>query len=161
MKNFEALQFDLNKCIKEINDLKTLLNTKRELSEKNDILPFFKQRKHLSAIGSFNPNISLYDKIAYEFDIWGDFKTDVAVGDSQFKAYCFIEFEDAKQNSVFKKVGNKSTTEWSHRFEHGLSQLVDWFYKLEDQRATRGFRTKFGGEASVGWVERQRNPPFL
>ncbi len=58
MKNFEALQINLSSCIEELNDLKTLLDSKQELSEKDDILPFFKQRKHLSAfIGSFNPNI--------------------------------------------------------------------------------------------------------
>jgi len=147
MKKFEALKFDLNQCLKEMTEFKIFLDTKLELNEKEDILPFFKQRAHLSAfIGSFNPNISSYDKIAYEFDLWGDFRTDIAVGDSQFNAYCFIEFEEAKPNSVFRKVGNKSTTEWAPRFEHGLSQLVDWFYKLEDQRATREFRNKFGGE---------------
>jgi hypothetical protein len=146
MKDFEHIRFDVKKCMKEISELKILLGSKLELSEKKDILPFFRQRKHLSAfIGSFNPNISVCDKIAYEFDIWGDFKTDLAVGDSDSGAYCFIELEDAKKDSVFRKTG-RSATEWSPRFEHGLSQLVDWFYKLEDQRATRDFRYRFGSQ---------------
>ncbi|QTA86587.1 Shedu anti-phage system protein SduA domain-containing protein [Desulfonema magnum] len=126
MKDFETLEFDIKKCMKEMDDLKILLDSKSDISEKDDILPFFRQRKHLSAFtGSFNPNISVCDKIAYEFDIWGDFKTDLAVGDSYSKAYCFVEFEDAKKDSVFRKVANRATTEWSPRFEHGLSQLVD------------------------------------
>lgn len=87
-----------------------------------------------------------YDRIAHEFDIWGDFKTDLAIGDSRYNAYCFIEFEDAANDSIFKTVKGKATTEWADRFEHGLSQIVDWFYKLEDQRSTRDFRAKFGGE---------------
>ncbi|MGK7924218.1 MAG: hypothetical protein AB4290_03015 [Spirulina sp.] len=28
-----------------------------------------------------------YDRIAYEFDMWGDFKTDLAVGDSQYWSF--------------------------------------------------------------------------
>ncbi len=147
MKDFEDIELDIKKCITEADELKKLLNSASEFSEQKNILPFFKQKKHLSAfIGFFNPNISVCDKIAYEFDVWGDFKTDLAVGDSASGAYCFIEFEDAKHDSVFKKAGNKVTTEWSPRFEHGLSQIVDWFYKLEDQRATRDFRARFGGE---------------
>jgi len=147
MKNLENIRFDVRECIKQLKAFKNLLDSKKELAEGKDILPFFKQNNHLSAyIASFNPNITEYDRIAYEFDIWGDFKTDLAVGDSKSRAFCFIEFEDAKKNSIFKTAGIKSATEWSPRFEHGLSQIVDWFYKLEDQRSTRDFRLKFGGE---------------
>lgn len=38
-------------------------------------------------MGVFNPKMARYDRIAYEFDMWGDFKTDLAVGDSQYWSF--------------------------------------------------------------------------
>ena len=54
----------------------------------------------------------------------------------------FVEFEDARPNSIFKK--SKPTPEWSPRFEHGFSQIVDWFYTLSDISQTKLFRDFFG-----------------
>ena len=38
----------------------------------------------------------------------------------------------------------KATPDWSMRFEHGFSQLVDWFFKLHEQGQTVDFEHKFG-----------------
>ena len=40
------------------------------------------------------------DRIAFEYDIFGDFKSDLVVGYSVTHSYCFIEFEDATANST-------------------------------------------------------------
>jgi Domain of unknown function (DUF4263) len=88
-------------------------------------------------MGMYNPLIANLDRIATEFDILGDHTADVAVGDSQSHQYCFIEFEDAATDSVFRKKGNKSTLEWSDRFDHGSSQIIDWLLWLENQRNTQ------------------------
>ena len=58
--------------------------------------------------------------------------------------FCVVEFEDGKLNSIFRKVANKSMTEWSPRFEHGFSQLVDWFCTLDDFKKTDRFAKDFG-----------------
>ena len=34
--------------------------------------------------------------------------------------------------------------EWGRGFEHGFSQIVDWFWKLDDQSRTNEFRNRFG-----------------
>ena len=34
--------------------------------------------------------------------------------------------------------------EWGRRFEHGFSQLVDWFYLLDDFKKTDRFQRNFG-----------------
>ena len=57
----------------------------------------------------------------------------------------FVEFEDARPNSIFKK--SKPTPEWSPRFEHGFSQILDWFYKLDTQRHPADFESRFGARA--------------
>ena len=46
--------------------------------------------------------------------------------------------------SLFTKHGEKSTREWGRRFEHGFSQLVDWFYALDGARGPPGFEEDFG-----------------
>jgi len=38
----------------------------------------------------------------------------------------------------------KSSTDWSQRFEHGYSQLIDWFAILDDYKKTDKFRKEFG-----------------
>jgi Shedu protein SduA, C-terminal len=68
----------------------------------------------------------------------------VAVGDSQSHQYCFIEFEDATRDSIFKKKGKKATLDWSDRFEHGCSQIIDWLLWLENQKNTNSYLQLFG-----------------
>ena len=117
---------DYELCRSQFVEFKTLLDSKTDLAEATDVLPFFKERRQLAVLlGAFNPRISWADRIAHEFDVFGNFACDLAVGEWATGSYCFIEFEDAQQNSVFEKQGKKATREWSRRFDHGFSQIVD------------------------------------
>src|SRR5207248_10727782 len=78
---------------------------------------------------------------------FGDFSCDLVVGDSGAKGYSFIEFEDAGPRSIFVQQGQKATREWSPRFEHGYSQIIDWFYKLDDRRNSDDCEARFGKRA--------------
>ena len=135
----------------DLKALRALLDDpkKPDLHERNDILPFFKDRPHLCAfMGTYNPNIVDYKRIslAREFDIFGDHIADLAVGDTSNHEYCFIEFEDASENSIFKKAP-KLTPEWSVRFEHGFSQLVDWILWIENSKGTSAFVNRFNAHS--------------
>jgi len=142
-KEFEKISFDAAQCRAEAQELRVLLAGNPVLEERKDILPFFKQRKHLSAfLGLYHPEIVRYDLVAHELPLFGDFVCDLVAGDSKNKAYTFIEFEDATIDSIFIK--KKATPDWSPRFERGFSQLVDWFFKLHDQSNTVEFEEKFG-----------------
>lgn len=139
-------QFSLNtKQVKaDLKALQTLL-VNPSLDEAKDILPFFKAHPHLCGfMGTYNLNIVDWDKIniCNEFNVFGDHRADVAVGDLTNHEYCFIEFEDANSTSVFKKKG-KLTPEWSNRFEHGFSQLADWILWIEGAKNTQPFLTRF------------------
>jgi hypothetical protein len=148
MKAFEPLQWDAGQCRKELVALQKLLASSASLKEREDILPFFKARRHLSGyLASYHADIINCDRLAYEFDLFGDFACDVAVGDSERGAYGFVEFEDASPNSIFVKKRGKSSPEWSPRFDHGFSQLIDWFCKLHDMEKTDDFEAKFGGRS--------------
>lgn len=142
-KEFRPIQFDPAKCRTEVEELRSLLATNAELQERKQVLPFFKERLHLSAfLGSYHPEIVRYDLVAHELPLFGDFVADLVVGDSKSSAYAFVEFEDASPESIFVK--KKATPDWSPRFEHGFSQLVDWFFKLHEQGQTVDFEYKFG-----------------
>jgi hypothetical protein len=147
MKTLDRFTLSLAECKKELAEFKKLLDGKASLSERDDILPFFKKNRHLaSLIGSYNPKINRFDRIATEFNLFGDYSCDLVIGDSASHNFCFVEFEDATPNSVFTKRRSKATPEWSARFDRGFSQILDWFGILEDQQRTAQFKTKFDAD---------------
>jgi hypothetical protein len=144
MKTFIKWDFDPKLCRTELEEFKALLNRNSTLTE-TVIRQFFRKRKHLSAfIGSYSSHIDSFDRLAFEYVLFGDFACDLVVGDSAKSGYCFVEFEDATPTSIFKPQGQKATLEWSPRFEHGFSQIVDWFWKLDDMKGTVDFQSQFG-----------------
>ncbi len=141
----DVLHFDFNQCLRETEELEALLASKPLLRERDDILPFFKARRQLSAyIGSYIPDIISYNRVAHEFRLGGSFVCDLAVGDWERRHYAFVEFEDAQKNSLFRQKRGKATPEWAPRLEHGFSQLVDWFFQIEDIKGTADFEEVFG-----------------
>jgi hypothetical protein len=144
-KELESIKFDPDLCRRDLAAYSKLLQSRRELSEREHIQDFFKKRKQLSAfIGTFAPNLGPASLLGYEFPFMGDFAADIVLGNREKGMFCVVEFEDGKLDSIFKKLPKKSTTEWSNRFEHGFSQLVDWFYCLDDFKKTERFAKDFG-----------------
>jgi hypothetical protein len=142
-KEFRKIQFDPVQCREEVKQLQDLLATHCELQERKQVLPFFKERLQLSALlGMYHSEIHRYDLVAHELPLFGDFIADLVIGDSKNSAFAFIEFEDASPESIFVK--RKATPDWSPRFERGFSQLIDWFFKLDEQKQTVDFEDKFG-----------------
>ena len=145
MKPLTAFTLDKLKLKAELTAFECLLGpTTKELSERDDILPFFKQNRNLaSLIGMYNSHLGRPTLLKDELGLFGDHACDLAVGNEEKGQFCFVEFEDARTGSVFK-APKKGTPEWAARVEHGFSQIVDWFYVLEDLQRTRRFRSLFG-----------------
>jgi hypothetical protein len=141
----QPISFDPTTFQRELRAFNALLKSHKVLSERAQIQPFFKANKHLTAfMGTFAPNITVATEICFEFDLNGDYRADILLGSKREKAFCIVEFEDAKRDAVFKSQKNRKNPEWSTRFEHAFSQIVDWFYNLEDFKNTQGFSTTFG-----------------
>jgi len=154
MKQFEEFAIDRSRCQAELAEFKELLDgaETKSLKEKDDILSFFRARRHVAAlIGFVAPKITQVDRIAYEFDFFGDYAADLALGDSSKRQYCFVEFEDAARDSIFKRQGKKNSLEWSARFDHGYSQIIDWFWKLHDVARTDTERARFGHASTLDY----------
>lgn len=145
MKEFGTIQFDPIQCRRELDRLQTLLDSRHELSERADLLPLFKDCPQLVAfLGTCISNLGPANRLAYEFQIYGDFSADLFIGNFDKRTYCAIELEDARPNSVFNRIEGKSTAEWGRRFEHGFSQLIDWFFSFDDHKNSAGFTKHFG-----------------
>ena len=133
MKNFDTLVFDQKTYERELAEFEQLLIKSTTLQEQADILPFFRDRKHLSArISRIMPNMNQVDRIAYEYDLFGDYVCDLVIGNSQTHDYCFVEFENATAESIFTKKKGRYEPYYTCRFEQGYSQVADWFYQLND-----------------------------
>lgn len=146
MKGFLNIEFSYTQYLTELDEFRELLAQNGELSEQYDILPFFRERIQLSSqiATIYSTTIVDVEKLAYEYDILGDFKSDLVVGDPHRQAYCFIEFEDAKRNSLFEKNGKKAKREFSRRFEHGYSQIIDWFCAIDELQRSAHLEGRFG-----------------
>ncbi|HEV3384007.1 MAG TPA: Shedu anti-phage system protein SduA domain-containing protein [Gemmata sp.] len=147
MKAFEPIAFDYVQCKVEVATLEQLLAANPSLNERKTILPFFKKHRQVAALcGVVSSFLStgVVDRIAWEYDLFGEYAADLVVGDSVRSVYCFIEFEDAKPNSIFHKKGKKAARDWSPRFEHGYSQVTDWIQKLTEMVGNPEFLGRFG-----------------
>lgn len=151
MPDFVTHTFDPIACRAEVEALRGLLQGSADLSE-GVLRRFFKARRHLAALtGLYNPAIAHFDRVAWEYALFGDFRCDMVVGDSVTKACTFIEYENARPNSLFVKHGAKGTREWSPRFDRGYSQIVDWFYKIRVMTDTPDMEAKFG-KRSIDYI---------
>jgi hypothetical protein len=143
--NLESIVFDPAQFRLELASLDSLLQSNRDLSEAGDIQPLFTVCKHLSAyMGTFFPNLGPATELAFQFPFFGDFKADLILGNKSKGEFCVVEFEDGGQDSIFKKQPTRGSPEWSARFEHGFSQIVDWLFNLADYKGTHGFAKTFG-----------------
>jgi hypothetical protein len=144
MTMLQQLDFNYDQCLKETQEFQKFLGGHQSLKERDEILPFFKARQHLSAfLGAYNAHMIRYDRVAHEYPLFGDFVCDLVVGDWERRSYMLVEFENAAPDSLFVKK-KKETPEWSPRLEHGFSQILDWFYKLDTQRHAPDFEQRFG-----------------
>jgi hypothetical protein len=154
MKRISTHAFDRDSCLRQVQAFEDLLKTKVNLKERDDILPFFKKSPDLSLMAleyypSFSPLHLLPGQppnaLAHEYQLNDQFRPDLVVGDYEARKYVLVEFEAAQKDSIFRQGGGKATTEWSPRYEHAFSQLVDWFHMLDGEEGGRGFETAFGG----------------
>jgi hypothetical protein len=145
VKRLTPIEFDVSRCRAELADFRSLLDSKADLGERSDIKPFFESRLQLTAlIGSYDAGLGRASELAFEFPLMGDFATDLILGGRSRLRYVVIEFEDGTRDGVFRTAGKKSTPEWTPRFEHGFSQIIDWFTMIDDVKNTQDFREDFG-----------------
>lgn len=147
MKSFASVKFDYGLAVSAVAEFERLLTTNDALGESKHILPLFRglpQLCHMCHAASKTLAAGDLDRYATEFDLFGDFVCDLAIGNWDGSLFTFVEFEDAIPSSIFEKKGGRATREWGKRFDHGYSQLIDWFHKLAKMAEHPDFEAKFG-----------------
>lgn len=145
-------ELDCVTCERNLDELNVLLSKNTDLDElgPNGLQEFFWSRPDLLILIGDCFGIAVgKGKVRFqkELSIYQEFRTDFAVASLDNKKILFIEFEDAKENSVFEiKTDGKTAVsyQWGTRFEHGFSQVVDWYYRLEDMIRTNKMTEHFG-----------------
>jgi hypothetical protein len=153
MTSFDSFSLSKNRAEEELVQLRQLLDihSHTPLRERGHITAFFQNHRHAASLtGSYNSNLVSPDRLAFEFDVFDDRQADLVVGDSQNHQYCFAKFEDATETSIFTKSA-RDTLDWSPRFHHGFSQIIDWIWWLDNQRGTAAYTSRFG-VASIQFV---------
>jgi hypothetical protein len=144
MPDFQPHTLDRAAGRVQVQELKALLESSADLPE-TVFHAFFEPRADLRAlVGLYSGALLSPDRLAWQYPLFGDFRCDFAVGDWARKAYTFVEFEDARPNSLFVKQGEKATRAWASRFESGYSQVIDWFYKLQAMTDTPDMEARLG-----------------
>ncbi len=136
--------YSLADCEKEVEQFASHLKKGKLVKERDQILPFFKKRAHLTSMFSeFDAEMDLCDRIAHDLDLFRTYRPDIVVGNSAQGRYCFIELEEAKKYSVFSKELKSGKSDWGRVLEHGLGQIIDWMYDLDDLKRTNKYKAIF------------------
>lgn len=144
---------DLHQAVADLLAFDQLLTHCEQLEETGpgSLQEFFTARPNLLLL---MPGVFISDLLpaAYvpQCSILHEFRADYAVANSDRSRFIFVEFEHARANSIFStKASTKAhqSYQWSRSFEHGFSQIVDWYYRLDDYQRTSRLQEHFGAPA--------------
>ena len=136
MNTVEPFLFDPWQCRKELGELSTLLSANL-ISAHAEWLAWFEPRRHLSAfVSTYFPYIVCPDRLACDYDLFGAYRCDLAIGDSETGEFCFVALGDA------------AAEDWASRFDQGYGRVLDWFWKLADMQGSNESLRRFGPEYS-------------
>ncbi len=145
---------DASALIKEIEEFRAFLNSNPR-GERKHFLPFFEAHLQLCAyLGTLVDRVSTGTHVKVEVPLWGDFVCDLIAGNLQDAAFLFVEFEDASATSLFRPEEGRKNAHWGTRVEHGVSQVVDWLFRIDRETGTDVMERDFGARhvTSMGLV---------
>ncbi|MEC6798466.1 Shedu anti-phage system protein SduA domain-containing protein [Photobacterium sp. S4TG1] len=145
MISLKSNQLKSTQCKNELDEFESLLKNNSEIDE-TQLLNFFKSRPQLILLMGRVVGIDAPRNYNNELPLIGKFRADFVVANGAMQEFVFIEFEDAKDNSIFTKKINKKTSvhSWAARFEKGYSQVVDWYLHLAANNQTQNMKSEFG-----------------
>lgn len=135
---------DAASLLREIDEFRKFLET-RPRAERAQFLPFFALHPQLCAfLGTLNDKVRTVTHVGTEIPLWGDFTCDLVAGSWGNGAFVFVEFEDASETSLFRKQEGRKNSYWGTRVEQGISQVVDWLFRIDSERGSDQMLRDFG-----------------
>ena len=146
MPQLRPIALDFEQAAEELSEFRTFLEENTSFSE-TQVVKELRTRPHLSClIGSLIAGVSRANVYKFEFQIQGVFRADLVVGNLQQKRFVLVEFEGGETHSIFGPGQTNQMRNWSRQLEHGLGQLVDWAWALQDASHTQILKNNFGCE---------------
>ena len=146
MKDFNRLAFDQAQCGNDLAAFRDLLAARSELEESTDIKPFFEARPQLALfLGTvFSLERSGCDLYAFPVPTVRRFRVRPP-GRGFPEAFLPVRGMGGRDGQLpVPPARAKSDARMDGRLKRGFSQLVDWFWKMEDMAHTDEFEARFG-----------------
>ncbi|MCD2317227.1 DUF4263 domain-containing protein [Sphingomonas sp. IC-11] len=143
MSAFDSISFNLTDADTQLTSFKGWLTGKGYVGE-TEIVAEIKARPHMACLLASTLGLEAPDMIKFELALKGMFRTDLVLGNHGSRKFGLIEFEDALENSIFKK-GTIQYRFWAPRIEHGFSQVIDWAWVRQDHPSDTVLVNGFGG----------------
>jgi hypothetical protein len=138
------IQPDATSLFREIDEFREFLKSNPR-AERDQFLPFFATHLQLCAhIGTLNDIVSTVTHVGTEISLWGDFSCDLVAGSQANGAFVFVEFEDASEKSLFRQQPGRKNSHWGTRVEQGISQVVDWLFRISSESTSDQLVRDFG-----------------
>ena len=130
--------------LREINKFRDFLATDPR-GERAHFLSFFAAHLQLGAyLATLNDKVGEGTHVATEVALWGDFTCDLVAGSLKDRAFVLVEFEDATETSVFRRQKGRKNSHWGTRVEHGVSQVIDWLFRISSEAGSDQMERDFG-----------------
>jgi len=147
MSAFDSIKFNLALADSELKSFKSWLAGVKFVGE-TIIVNEIKARPQMACLLASTLGLQAPDMIKFELALKGMFRTDLVLGNDGTRRFGLIEFEDARENSIFKK-GTAQYRYWSPRIEHGFSQILDWAWVRADHPSDSVLVSGFGGQITA------------
>jgi hypothetical protein len=147
MSSFEAIKFDLKLADNELISFKSWLTGVTFVGE-DAIVAEIKARRNMACLLASTLGLPAPDMIKFELNLKGMFRTDLVLGNDGQRKFGLIEFEDAEENSIFKR-GTKQYRYWAPKIEHGFGQILDWAWVRSDHPNDSVLLGGFGGSITA------------
>jgi antiviral defense system Shedu protein SduA len=144
MALFNEIIPDKEKLLQEVELFRKFLAT-NPVGERAQFLPFFAQHPQLCGfLATMNDSVRAGTQVKSELSLWGDFTCDLVVGNLDDAAFVFIEFESAAQRTLFQSRPGRKNSHWGLRVEHGVSQVIDWLFRINTEGPSDRMERDFG-----------------
>ncbi len=142
--DLDRIKFDAAEAATQLGSFKTWMSAREHFSEKQVVAEIVARRQMACLLG-YTILMPAPDLIKFEFAVKGLFRADLVVGNDKSRKFVLVEFEDGKEDSLFKS-GSKKYRYWSPRLEHGFGQVLDWGWAKHTHPGDVAFTNSFGGK---------------
>jgi len=142
--DLDKIEFNAAQAHADLGSFKAWIAARPQFPE-TEVVKEIAARRQMACLLGYTILMPAPDLIKFEFGVKGLFRADLVVGNDRSRKFVLVEFEDGKEDSLFRG-GTKKYRYWSPRLEHGFGQVLDWGWAKHTHPGDAGFKNSFGGK---------------